>query len=130
MTQHRRQGGQAIILGVVFLGVVIVSMLMLFNQGTLITKRMNLDNAADSVAYSQAKLAARKLNFAAYTNRSMLANELSMGQMVSLMSWADRYANTQAVVNAFPPYNIPIIPPAPLTYANVLSTAMLPYTIL
>ncbi|WP_420550779.1 hypothetical protein [Litorivicinus lipolyticus] len=120
---RRKQSGQAIILGVLFAGIVVMGMLLVYNQGSLISKRMQLDNASDAVAYSQAKLAARNMNFAAYTNRSMIANEIAMGQMVSLISWANRYGNVSSIVNAFPLYQTPIIPPVPVTYANVLTAA-------
>ena len=38
---------------------------------------------------------ARALNYAAYTNRALIANELSIAQMVSLSSWA-QYLQTHA----------------------------------
>jgi hypothetical protein len=45
---------------------------------------MELQNAADGVAYSVAIPEARDLNFMAYTNRAMVANEVAIGQAVGL----------------------------------------------
>ncbi|MGJ8670708.1 MAG: hypothetical protein ACSHXK_14555 [Oceanococcus sp.] len=112
--------------GLLFLAVAIMSLLILFNQGQLVKNRVQLENAADAAVYSQALLGARNQNFIAYTNRAMVANEVSIGQMVALLSWAKHYKNVGAFLN-FPLYNIPIVPPAPVTYRDVLSVITLPY---
>lgn len=125
----KQQSGQAMIFGVLFMAVVVMAMLILYNQGQLIKNRVQLENTADAVAYSQAKLAARNMNFAAYTNRAMIANEVSIGQMVSLLSWAKHYKNVGAFVK-YPAYQFPVLPPAPVTFSNVLEVALLPYTVL
>lgn len=52
-------------------------------------EKRQLQNAADATAYNISTLEARDLNFSAYTNRSMVANEVALAQMVSLMSQAD-----------------------------------------
>lgn len=117
------------IFGLLFLAVVIMALLILYNQGQLVSDRMQLENAADATVYSQAKLSARNQNFIAYTNRSMVANEVSIGQMVSLLSWAKRYANTSEFLR-FPVYNIVIAPPSPLTFRDVLTFVTLPYDLI
>ncbi len=117
------------IFGLLFMAVVVMSLLILFNQGQLIKNRAQLENAADAAAYSQAKLAARNMNFAAYTNRAMVANEVSIGQMVSLLSWAKHYKNVGAFVK-YPAYNFPVAPPSPTTFSNVLEVVTLPYKIM
>ncbi len=73
---------------VLTLAVVLASGLLLFNSGMLATKKMQVQNAADAAAYSIALLEARDLNFMAYTNRAVVANEVGIGQMVGLVSWA------------------------------------------
>ncbi|WP_156115025.1 hypothetical protein [Pseudomonas sp. ML96] len=108
-----------------------IALILLFNQGILTRDRVQVENAADAAAYSQAKLFARHQNLIAYTNRAIVANELSIGQVVALMSWSKRYANIPRWVNSFPAYQVPIllIPPKP-SIADVLNAVTLPYQIL
>jgi hypothetical protein len=126
-----RQRGQAMVFGLLFMGIALIALILLFNQGILTRDRVQLENAADAAAYSQAKLFARHQNLIAYTNRAIVANELSIGQVVALMSWAKRYANIPRWVNSFPAYQVPIllIPPKP-SVADVLNVVTLPYQIL
>lgn len=126
---RREQQGQAIILGLMFLAVVVLAMLVLYNRGMLIKNRVQLENAADAAAYSQAKLQARNMNFAAYTNRAMIANEVSIGQMVSLLSWAKHYRNMGAFVR-FPAYQFPIAPPSPVRFSQALAGITMAYRIM
>ena len=128
MGLFNRQKGQAVVLGLIFLALSVMLMLVVYNQGQLIRHRVALENAADAVVYSQAKLAARNMNFVAYTNRSMVANELAIGQIASLMSWANHYKDVKQFTN-HPMYQTPIVPPAPVTYASVLSFVTTPYEI-
>ena len=128
MGLYNRQKGQAVVLGLIFLALSVMLMLVVYNQGQLIRHRVALENAADAVVYSQAKLAARNMNFIAYTNRSMVANELAIGQIASLMSWANHYKDVKQFTN-HPMYQTPIVPPAPITYASVLSFVTTPYEI-
>ncbi len=114
------------IFGLLFLAAVLMVLLSLFNKGQLIKNRVQLENAADATVYSQAKLSARSQNFTAYTNRAMIANEVSTGQMVALLSWANHYKNVGEFVR-HPVYQSPIFPPAPITYSNVLEVLTLPY---
>ncbi len=48
-------------------------------------------NGVSSAAYSVAVLSARQLNFMAYTNRAMVANQISMGQFTAFNSWKKKY---------------------------------------
>ena len=127
----RLQNGQAMVFGLLFMGITVIALIMLFNQGILTRDRVQLENAADAAAYSQAKLFARHQNLIAYTNRAIIANELSIGQVVALMSWSKRYANIPRWVNSFPAYQIPValIPPKPMI-SDILSTVTLPYQFL
>ncbi len=88
MPLPQRQRGQSMVFVVLTLAVVLASGLLLFNSGMLATKKMQVQNAADAAAYSIALLEARDLNFMAYTNRALVANEVGIGQMVGLVSWA------------------------------------------
>lgn len=129
MLRLHAQRGQAMIFGLLFMAVTVMSVTILYNQGQLVKNRVQLENAADAAAYSQAKLAARNMNFVAYTNRAMVANEVSIGQMVSLLSWAKHYKNVGAFVN-YPAYNFPVAPPSPTTFRDVLNVVTLPYKVM
>lgn len=83
-----RQSGQAILLVLLLTVVGILAGLMLVSNGILTSEKMQLQNAADASAYGVALAEARDLNFAAYINRAMIANEVAIGQLVGLMSWA------------------------------------------
>ena len=123
---YRRQKGQAIVLGLLFLAISLVAMVALYNQSQLVRHRVQLENSADATAYSIAKLAARNHNFVAYTNRAMVANEVSVGQIAALISWAKHYRDIRKFT-AYPLYQTPIAPPSPVTYSMVLNTITIPY---
>lgn len=88
-----RQQGQALPLGLALLSTVAGVMFYMFNSGQLVQEKMSLTNTADAVAYSAGVYEARMLNFDAYSNRAMIANEIAIGQAVGLASWA-KYAGT------------------------------------
>lgn len=90
-----RQGGQAMAFVLVFGAVAALIALLLFNSGMLANAKTRLQNAADAGAYSAALLQARDHNFAAYTNRSIVANQVAVVQMVSLKSYLDDAADTR-----------------------------------
>tara|TARA_R110002111_G_scaffold87838_1_gene137291 strand:- start:619 stop:2817 length:2199 start_codon:yes stop_codon:yes gene_type:complete len=123
----RKQKGQAMVFSLLFFAVAIMTLLILYNQGQLVKNRVQLENAADAAVYSQAKLAARNLNFIAYTNRAMVANEVSIGQMVALLSWVKHYKNVGAF-SFFPLYTVPIAPPSPTTLQSIMAPITAVYT--
>ncbi|WP_341303464.1 hypothetical protein [Pseudomonas sp. TMP25] len=129
MNAHR-QSGQAMVFGLFFIGIALIGLILMYNHGIMTRDRVQVENAADAAAYSQAKLFARHQNLIAYTNRAIVANEMSVGQVVALMSWSKRYANIPRWVNSFPAYQIPIVPAPKPTVGDVLSTITLPYQIL
>jgi len=79
-----RQAGQATAFTLVFGAVAALIALLLFNSGMLANAKTRLQNAADAGAYSAALLQARDHNFAAYTNRSVVSNQVAVVQLVSL----------------------------------------------
>ncbi len=85
------EGGQALPLGIAFLMATILLGLVLFNTGQTASEKSRLTNTADAAVYSGLIWQARSLNFQAYTNRAMVANQASIGQFVSLTSWT-KYA--------------------------------------
>ena len=60
---------------------------LMYNTGQKITEKSNVTNAADAAAYSGAVWTARHLNFMAYSNRAMVANDIAVGHYVSYTSW-------------------------------------------
>ncbi|MEW8506898.1 MAG: pilus assembly protein TadG-related protein [Candidatus Thiodiazotropha sp.] len=87
LMRSRKESGQALPLGIAFLMSTIFLGLVLFNTGQTASEKSRLVNAADAAAYSGLVWQARALNYQAYTNRAMVANQVSIGQMVSLTSW-------------------------------------------
>lgn len=87
LVQASRQRGQSLVLASILLMVVTLVLLLMFNTAQLTSSRMQLQNTADSTAYSVATIAARDYNFAAYMNRAMVANQAAAAQMVGLASW-------------------------------------------
>ncbi|MBL8466056.1 MAG: hypothetical protein JNL37_14510 [Thauera sp.] len=82
-----RNCGQALVLGLFFLFATAAVLLLMFNTGRTTDEKMRLTNAADAVAWSVATVEARALNYDAYTNRAIVANEVAVAQAISLISW-------------------------------------------
>ncbi len=82
----RVQRGQALVLGlfVLFLGT--ISLFYLFSTGQVSADKQRLTNTADAAAYSAALWRARVLNYDAYSNRAMIANEVAIAQTLTLAS--------------------------------------------
>jgi Putative Flp pilus-assembly TadE/G-like len=68
---------------------------LVYNVGQMANEKEKTVNAADASALSGALVEARILNFTAYTNRAMIANEVTIAQMLSADSWV-RYDATLA----------------------------------
>ncbi len=82
-----RQEGQVLPLGLGLLVFGVLGAFVLFNTGKVATDKMKLANTADAAAYSGTLWQARALNFQSYTNRAMVANQVSIAQAVTLQSW-------------------------------------------
>ena len=82
-----KQNGQVLPLGLVLVVLGVVGALILFNTSQLASDKMRLANSADAAAYSGALWQARALNYQAYANRAMLANQVAIAQAVTLQSW-------------------------------------------
>lgn len=88
LTALRRQRGQALVYGLfVFVGG-LAALFFLFNSSQLVREKSKLVDTADAVAYSAGVVQARALNFAAYNNRALVANEALIAQLVSVASWS------------------------------------------
>lgn len=83
-----RQRGQALVFISVTTVVVLLAMLVMYSTGQLAAHRMKLQNTADAASYSAALVQARDLNFASYMNRAMVANQVAVAQITSMVGWA------------------------------------------
>lgn len=92
------QQGQALPLALVLLVAVAALAFYMFNTGQLVQEKIRLTNTADAVAYSAGVYEARVLNYDAYTNRAIIANEIAIGQAVGLASWT-KYASVTSITS-------------------------------
>lgn len=102
----------------------LAGLFFLFNTGQLSAEKTKLVNTADAVAYSAGVMHARALNFDAYTNRALMANEVLIAQLVSLASWgqyAQSHVDNVPIMNCYSWYSVPVamalVEYAPLCYA-------------
>lgn len=93
-TGGRHQRGQALVLSLFTVGIVVLVMFTMYSTGWQTIAKIKLQNTADAAAYSAALAQARDYNFSAYTNRAMVANQVAVAQMVGLTSWARNYRAT------------------------------------
>ena len=63
-----------------------ITLFYLFSTGQISADKQRVTNAADAAAYSAALWRARVLNYDAYSNRAMIANEVAIAQTLTLTS--------------------------------------------
>jgi hypothetical protein len=85
---RRPHSGQALVVMLSFMAVLSAGFVLVFNVGQVVNDKIKLTNAADAAAYSAALWEARSLNYQAYLNRAIVANEVATAQLVSLRSWS------------------------------------------
>lgn len=107
---RRQQQGQVLPMGLALLALMLMGVFVLYNTGQVATDKLKLANAADAAAYSGSLWQARSMNFQAYTNRAMVANQVSMAQAVTLQSWTSYGAvageNISTVLRPIPILNV------------------------
>ena len=86
------QSGQVLPASIVFLLIIGGLFYLMANAGQTVTEKIRVTNAADAAAYSAAVVEARALNYDAYINRAMVANQIAIAQMVSFSSWVNYFA--------------------------------------
>lgn len=86
------QAGQVLPAAAVLLLIVGGMFYLMVNAGQAVTEKIRVTNAADAAAYSAGVVEARALNYDAYLNRAMVANEIALAQMVSFASWVNYFA--------------------------------------
>jgi len=107
---HRRLAvtGQVLPLAALLLVAIGAAFYLMVNSGQAVQEKIRVTNAADAAAYSAAVAEARALNYDAYLNRAIVANEISIAQMVSFASWlryfataSDEFGANAADINFF-----------------------------
>ncbi|MGB0865505.1 MAG: pilus assembly protein TadG-related protein [Granulosicoccaceae bacterium] len=84
----------------------LLGLFLVFNTSQLSSNKQRLNNAADAAAYSTAVFQARTLNSIAYANRAMVANQVFIGQMVSLENYLNYWQVTSRNLSYIPYINI------------------------
>ncbi|MDB6063406.1 MAG: hypothetical protein JWM78_3509 [Verrucomicrobiaceae bacterium] len=84
---RNRQHGAVVVYMAAMAAVMAVMVLFVYNTGHIANEKTRLQNTTDAAAHSVAMLQSRDLNFQAYMNRSMIANQVAVAQAVSLVSW-------------------------------------------
>src|SRR5690606_26203691 len=104
---RRRQRGQALVLALVLVFAGLLGLFFMFSTGQVSASKQRLTNAADAAAYSAALWRARVLNFHAYANRAIVAQEVAVAQAVTLVSWSKYFerftTNAEALAAVYPP---------------------------
>ncbi|MGE0800203.1 MAG: hypothetical protein AB7G13_11975 [Lautropia sp.] len=102
----RRQRGQALLLGLTLLVLVSLLLFFQFSAGQASAAKLRIVNATDAAAYSTALWRARAMNYYAYSNRAIVANEVAIGQAATMVSFArflERFSdNVEDVARYFP----------------------------
>lgn len=87
MRKRPSQHGYTMVLFLAFITSSLLAAMALYDSNTVATERMRMQNTADATAYSTVNVMTRDMNFIAYTNRGMVANQVAIGQAVGLSSW-------------------------------------------
>jgi len=116
-----RQAGQSLI---VALGVLLAGGVMLFTMfsaGQVAAEKQRLVDTADAAAWSAGLWRARVLNYHAYANRAIVANEVAIAQAVTLLAWSKYFESLARNASLLGP----LVPPAEPVLAGVLEAATL-----
>lgn len=101
------QTGQALLVGLAMMFLGSLGLFFMFSTGQVTATKQRLTNTADASAYSAALWRARVLNFHAYSNRAIIAQDVAVAQAVTLVSWSKYFETfTQNVADYtswFPP---------------------------
>lgn len=81
---EHHEAGQALLFGLVFLGVSAVVAFEFIRLARLVGEKTRAIHATDAAAYSTGVLHARLLNYDAHTNRALIANEIALAKWLSI----------------------------------------------
>jgi Putative Flp pilus-assembly TadE/G-like len=90
-----KQQGQALLWFLATAATTTGILVAVYNVGQITSEKQKLVNATDAAAYSGAMTEARTLNLTAYTNRTIIANEIFTAQIISLDSLTSYVARTR-----------------------------------
>lgn len=119
--RRRAPHGQVLVAA---LGLLLAGGLLLhtmFSAGQVVAAKQRLVDTADAAAWSAALWRARVLNYHAYANRAIVANEVAIAQATTLLAWSkyfERVAANAAEVGT-------VLPPARLVLEGVAEAATL-----
>lgn len=102
-----RQRGQVLVWTLATAAACVAVFLGVYGVGQANIEKQKVVNTADAAVYSAAMVEARTLNFEAYTNRSIVANEVVIAQLVTMDSWLrymGRTADNIGTILQFIPY--------------------------
>lgn len=94
----KRQRGQVLLLCLILALVGSAAMFFVFDAGQIVSAKSRTVTAADTAAFSAASWRARVLNYNAYSNRAIIAQEVAVAQAITLESWAYYFENFTATV--------------------------------
>lgn len=83
----KRAQGSVIPYVAVLLLVLVLSVQYVYSAYKLSNESTRLQNTADAAIYSSAVAAAQDYNFMALSNRAMVANQITIAQLTTMMSW-------------------------------------------
>lgn len=92
----RVQKGQVIVYLLAMVPVVCLGIFLVYNTAIVTRDKMKLQNNADAMTYSASTVFARQLNFLAYTNRAMAANEAGVAMLASFQTSVGMVVSTAA----------------------------------
>jgi hypothetical protein len=84
----RYQRGHVTLLTAILFLVIGLTTIGMFNVGQQSTNKVRVQTVSDAAAHSVAMVVARDLNFKAFTNRAMVANQVAIAQVLGLASWS------------------------------------------
>jgi hypothetical protein len=82
-----RQNGQALVFGLCLLLLVALLIFFQFSAGQVSAAKLRIVNATDAAAYSVGIWRARAMNYYAYSNRAIIANEVAIAQAATMVSY-------------------------------------------
>lgn len=98
--RRRRAAGQVLPAAIFLLLACGAFLYWTVNSGQMVVEKMRLTNAADAAAYSAGIVQARALNYDAYTNRAVIANEIAVAQALTVASWSDYFSDLSCNLSA------------------------------
>ncbi len=103
----RHQRGQALVFGLCLLLLVALLLFFQFSSGQATAAKIRIVNATDAAAYSAGLWRARAMNYYAYSNRAIIANEVAIAQAATMVSYAkflERFSDNVDDVAQYVPY--------------------------